>query len=118
MIWVEGFAMGSKLLVIIATGEREKALAGLMYARNALKNRWLDDVRIVLFGPSEKLAAHDDKVEWFLKEIISESDCFACRVISDKEGVSEKLEEAGIKVEYVGTIVSNAIREGYLPMVW
>ena len=33
--------MSSKLLVIIATGSEEKAVAGLMYARNAIKNRWL-----------------------------------------------------------------------------
>jgi len=110
--------MASKLLVIIATGDREKAIAGLMYTRNVLKSKWLDDVKVVLFGPSEKLAAHDDKVAWFIKEITDESDCFACKAISDKEGVSEKLGEAGVKVEYVGTIVSNAIKDGYLPMVW
>ena len=110
--------MGSKLLVMIATGDREKALAGLMYTRNVLKNKWLDDIRVVFFGPSEKLAAHDDKVAWFIKEITSEVDCFACKAISDKEGVSETLGEIGVRVEYVGTIVSNAIKEGYLPMVW
>jgi hypothetical protein len=110
--------MGSKLLVVIATGDREKAIAGLMYTRNILKNKWLDDVKLVFFGPSEKMAAHDDKVALFIKEITDESDCFACKAISDKEGVSEKLEETGVKVEYVGTIVSNAIKDGYLPMVW
>ena len=110
--------MVSKLLVIIATGDREKAIAGLMYTRNVLKNKWLDHVKVVFFGPSEKLAAHDDKVAWFIKEITDKSDCFACQAISDKEGVSQKLEEAGVKVEYVGTIVSNAIKDGYLPMVW
>jgi len=110
--------MASKLLVIIATCDREKAIAGLMYARNVLKNKWLDDVKVVLFGPSEKLAAYDDKVAWFIKDITARCDCFACKAISDKEGLSERLKEAGVKVEYVGTIVSNAIKEGYLPMVW
>jgi len=110
--------MVSKLLVIIATGDKEKALAGLMYARNILKNKWLDNVKVVFFGPSEKLAALDDEITWFIKDITARSDCFACKAISDKEGLSEKLEEAGVKVEYVGTIVSNAIKEGYLPMVW
>ena len=110
--------MSSKLLVLIATGDREKAIAGLMYARNVLKNKWLDDIKVVFFGPSEKLAAFDSKVAWFIKEISDKSECFACKAISDEEGVSEKLQEAGIKVEYVGTIVSNAIKEGYLPMVW
>jgi hypothetical protein len=110
--------MGSKLLVIIATGNREKALAGLMYARNVLKNKWLDDIKVVFFGPSEKLAVLDEEILGFIKEITAERDCFACEAISDKEGVSEKLGEAGVKVEYVGTIVSDAIKEGYVPMVW
>ena len=118
MIRVEGYAMGSRLLVLIATADREKALAGLMYARNVLKNKGLDGIKVVFFGPSEKLAAFDAEIKWFIKEIADRGDCFACKAISDKAGVSEKLREAGVKVEYVGTIVSNAIREGYQPMVW
>ena len=110
--------MDSKLLVIIATADKAKAIAGLMYARNALKNKWLDDVKVVFFGPSEKLAAENDEVKWFIKEIIKERACFACKAISEKEGVSEKLEEIGIKVEYVGKIVSDTIKEGSIPMVW
>lgn len=31
---------------------------------------------------------------------------------------AEKLREAGVKAEYVGTTVSNAIEDGSLPMVW
>jgi hypothetical protein len=115
---VEGAVIVPKLLIIIATGDREKALAGLMYTRNVLKNKWLDDVKVVFFGPSEKLAVLDDEIGWFVKEITERCECFACKAISDKEGVSERLEVAGVNVEYVGTIVSNAIKEGYLPMIW
>jgi len=89
-----------------------------MYARNVLKNKWLDDVKVVFFGPSEKLAVLDDEIVWFIKEIAARGDCFACKAISDKESLSERLEEAGVKVEYVGTVVSDAIKEGYIPMVW
>jgi hypothetical protein len=110
--------MKSKLLVIIATGDRQKAIAGLMYARNVLNNRWLDDVKVVFLGPSEKLAVTDDGIAWFIKEIVTRGECFACKAISDKEGLSERLEEAGVKVEFVGTTMSDAIKEGYLPMVW
>ncbi|MGD8565349.1 MAG: hypothetical protein PVF96_03270 [Candidatus Bathyarchaeota archaeon] len=110
--------MSSKLLVVIATGDREKAVAGLMYARNVLKYNWLDQVKVVFFGPSEKLAANDKEIQYFMKEIAKETDCFACKAISDKDRVSEKLEEAGVKVEYVGKVVSDAIKEGFHPMVW
>ena len=110
--------MESKLLVIVASGDKDTALAGLMYTRNALVNKWLDRVRVVFFGPSEKLVALHNDVRPFLKEITARCECFACKAISDEEGISERLEEAGVKVEYVGTIVSNALKEGYLPMVW
>ncbi len=110
--------MGDKVLVIVATGDREKALAGLMYARNVLRYKWLEDVRVVFFGPSERLAAIDDEIGWFIKEIAAKRDCYACKAISEKDGVSAKLEEKGMKVEYVGAILSNAIKEGYTPMVW
>jgi len=89
-----------------------------MYARNVLKYKWLEDVRVVFFGPSEKLAATDEEVGWFIKEIAAKGDCYACKAISEKEGVSEILEEAGMIVEYVGATLSNSIKEGYIPMVW
>ena len=110
--------MSSKLLVIIGTGDNDKALAGLMYTRNVLKYKWLDDVKVVFFGPSEQLAAYDDRVRNRAKEVAAMIDCFACKAISDDKGVSEKLTETGIKIEYVGTVVSNLIKEGYIPMVW
>ncbi|UCE44017.1 MAG: DsrE family protein, partial [Candidatus Bathyarchaeota archaeon] len=90
--------MSPKLLVIIATADREKARAGLMYARNVLKNKWLDDVKVVFFGPSEKLAAFDDEIKWFINEIKDRGDCYACKAISDEAGVSKKLREAGVEV--------------------
>ena len=110
--------MGSKLLVVIASGDREKALAGLMYARNVIKYRWLNDAKVVFFGPSEQLVANDEEVANKAKEIAVMTDCFACKAISDEKGVSQSLAEAGIKVEYVGDVISNLIKEGYLPMVW
>ena len=110
--------MSSKVLVIIGSGDKGKALAGLMYARNVLKNKWLDDVKVVFFGPSEQLAAYDNEVRKMVVDIADVSDCFACKAISDNKGVSEKLAQAGMKIEYVGTIISDLIKEGYIPMVW
>jgi len=110
--------MGSKLLVVIASGDRETALAGLMYARNVIKYKWLNDAKVVFFGPSEQLAANDEEVGNKAREIAALTDCFACKAISDEQNVSRNLAETGVKVEYVGDIMSNLIKEGYLPMVW
>lgn len=110
--------MDPKLLTVIATGNKEKALAGLMFTRNAIKYRWLDDVKVVFFGPSEELVVHDERVAHMTEEIAAVTDCFACKYISDEQGVSEDLADVGIRVEYVGTVIADLIKEGYVPMVW
>ena len=110
--------MGSKLLVIIATGDKEKALAGLMYTRNAIRLNWLEMVKVVFFGPSEQLMVHDEEVAETVKDIAAHSAPLACKAISDREGISAEIEDLDVKVEYLGSIISNLIKDSYTPMVW
>ncbi len=110
--------MSSKLLIIIATGEREKALTALMYARNAQRGGQFAEVRVVFFGPVEKLITVDEVVAEKAAEVASGGEALACRAISDREGISDTFERMGVRVEYVGSIISNYITEGYVPMVW
>jgi hypothetical protein len=110
--------MSSKVLIIIGTGEKQKALTGLMYARNAMKRRWLEDVKIVFFGPSEQLIIDDEQVSREVKEIVTMGVTFACKTISDKKSSSDKIEKLGVKVEYIGRYISELIKDGYVPMVW
>jgi hypothetical protein len=110
--------MTEKLLAIIATGDKEKALTGLMYTKNAIKLDWLKDIKVVYFGPSEKLMVEDSQVRDEALDLASLGECFACKAISDRENISDKVDEMGIKVEYVGSIISEYIKQGYVPMVW
>jgi hypothetical protein len=110
--------MASKILVIVATGEKEKLLTALMYARNALKRKWLEDVKVFFFGPSEKLITSDPEVADAVLEIVSLGDSYACKAISDNQEISDKISDLGVRVEYVGSIISSYIKEGYVPMVW
>jgi len=110
--------MRSKLLVIIATKDKEKALSGLMYARNAWGGAWFDDVKVVFFGPSEKLMVNDEEVEEAVKNIKVVGEIFACKAISNRENISEEIEKLGVTVMGVGSVISNFIKDGYVPMVW
>jgi hypothetical protein len=110
--------LSSKLLVVIATGDKAKALTGLMYAKNAIKREWLDDVKVVYFGPSEQLMYNDADVANAAIELASMSESYACKAISDRDGISAKIDGMGVKVEYVGSIISEYIKQGYVPMVW
>lgn len=110
--------MADKVVVIIATGEPEKALTGMMYAKNAAKHNWLEDVKVVYFGPSEKLLIENEKISKYAIEIADITETFACKFLSDEQNISEEISKKNIKVEYVGTIISDLIKDGYETMVW
>jgi len=110
--------MHSKVLVIISSGDREKALTGLMYARNAKERGWMDTVKVIFFGPSENLLVQDEDIQDMAKQISQFEKPVACKFLSDRDGISEKIEEIGVNVDYVGTIISELIKEGYVPMVF
>jgi len=92
---------------------------GLMYARNVVKNEWMREVRLFLFGPSEVQIATDPRLRETVEIIISEGTRpAACKSCSDKYSVSDQLAEIGCDVAYVGDPISTAIRDGFVPMVW
>jgi len=126
--------MSDKLLVIISTGEPAKARAGAMYAVNALKHGWLDDVKLYFFGPAEALLLEDRPLQQYVKEYRElEGTPFACKFLADRVqqrdedeegdadpdiGISENISALGVDVEYVGKPMADLIRQGYVPMVW
>ena len=55
--------MVNKVFTLVCTADREVLLeVGLVYPKNAAKNKWLDEVKVIFFGPSEKLAVYDAEV--------------------------------------------------------
>ena len=110
--------MSSKVMVIISTAEKDKAMTGILYAKNAQKNNWVDDVRVIFFGPFENLVCEDQDVIQAASELLDYQTPIACKTLSDRSGASTKLEELGFNVEYVGALISDSIKAGYVPLVF
>ena len=110
--------MASKVMVIVSTSEKQKALTGIMYAVNAQKNKWVDDIKVIFLGPFENLLCEDEEVVAAASQLLDYETPTACKFLSDRDGISEKLEKIGINVEYVGSIISGYIEEGYSPLVF
>ncbi len=108
----------SKLLIILSTSEREKALTGLMYAKNALKENWIDNIQVIFFGPIENLIIEDEEIKEYAEAIADQTECIACKFLADRDEISDDIEELGMELDYVGSIISEYIKEGYMPMVW
>lgn len=107
-----------KVLVIISSDD-EKALPGFMWALNALKYRWADNVEVILFGPIERAIAKGDErfLSWVekLKELGKLP--LACKRVAELEGFEVSLEKYA-KVEYVGKIIAEYLKEDYVVMTF
>lgn len=112
--------MATKLFVLLCSGDREVALnVGLVYPLNAAKNKWMDEVKVIVFGPSEKLAAYDSEVQDKLRDLKEAGiDVMACKWCADKEKITESIEKAGVRVTYVGTVISQLIKDGWASLTF
>lgn len=100
----------TKVLIWLASADREKLMPGLMWGLNAKRNDWVDEVKIVVFGPSERTVMEDDVLFSMVQEI--EGTMF-CRRVAEMEETVEQLETRGANVAYVGKPIAEAITEGY-----
>lgn len=111
--------MPDKLAVIISSNDEGKARTGLAYAANALKNDWVSDIEMFIFGPAEKLVTENKELQSIVREFkLSEGKVLACKAIADKYNVAEQISDLGIDVQFIGKLVSDKIKEGYVPMIW
>lgn len=111
--------MTDKLLVIISAADPGVARTGMMYAVNALKNLWMDEVKVFFFGPAQELLTRDAELQRLLAEYQSyEETAVACKFIADRDQTAEPTSALGVQVAYVGSMISDFIKDGYVPMVW
>lgn len=103
-----------KLVLLWTSSDRDVALKMVfMYTYNAKKNAWWDDITLVVWGPSAKLLSEDEELQGYMDKIIKAGVTVkACKGCADQYGVSEKLEELGITVLYIGKELTDYIKEG------
>jgi len=112
--------MASKVFVMLSSGDREVVLeVGLVYPLNAKTKGWMEEVKVIIFGPSEKVAANDGEVQARLKELQDTGvEVMACKWCADRMGITGKLEAAGISVVYVGSIISDLLKDGWASLTF
>lgn len=103
-----------KLVVLWTSGDREVALKMVfMYTYNAKTRGWWDDITLVVWGPSAKLLTEDEELQGYMKLIMDAGVTVrACKGCSDQYGISDKLEEMGISVLYIGKELTDYMKEG------
>jgi hypothetical protein len=103
-----------RLVVVWSSADKEVALKMVfMYTYNAKRLDWWEDVTFIVWGPSARLAAEDKEIQDGLAKMKEVGiDLKACKACADQLGVSEKLEQLGIEVKYIGKDLTGFIKEG------
>ncbi|MCL4334624.1 MAG: DsrE family protein [Candidatus Thermoplasmatota archaeon] len=107
----------ARILILISsgTGEKERALAGIMLARNLKAREIVEDVRVIFFGPSEKALASGDRDFLEQYKLLANAGIVAsaCVAIADSEGISNSLKDMGLILEPVSIPIARYASEGY-----
>ncbi len=105
----------SKLAVLWTSADRETALKMVfMYTKNAKKNGWFDEVKLVVWGPSAKLLAEDFELQAYFRSMVQIGvEAIACKACADSYGVSEALEKLGTNVFYIGEAFTQILKDDY-----
>ncbi len=111
--------MIGRLLVVIASPDRDVIRTALMYAVNSKKRGWMDEVETIFFGPSEKTIAKDLGLQKLLNELSKDGfKALACKRVAEELNVVDPLLEIGLNVLYVGKYISDKVKDGFKVMVW
>lgn len=74
-----------------------------MYARNAVLNKWWDQVTVIIWGASAELVSENEMIQKLLRQMMEEGvHLSACKACTDQLGVTQQMQELGIEVKYWG----------------
>ncbi len=104
-----------KLAVLWVSGDlvvAEKSC--LMYTHAAKRNRWFDEVVLIVWGSSSRLLAENEALQEKVKAMIKDGVILeACISCSNMLGVTEELKALGIDVKGMGVPLTNYLKSGY-----
>jgi hypothetical protein len=82
-----------------------------MYAHNAKRLGWWDDVKLVVWGPSSALLAGDESLQSYMEPMKNDGLVLqACRACAEMHGATGVLEGLGIDVIYMGEPLTEMIK--------
>lgn len=108
-------SIDNTLIVLWTSPDREVALKmAFMYTYNSKIKGWWDEVTLIVWGPSAKLLTEDAELQDYLKRIQSVGiEVVACKACTDSYGITEKLQDFGIDVKYMGQPLTHLLKAGY-----
>ncbi|WP_297089683.1 DsrE family protein [uncultured Draconibacterium sp.] len=105
----------NKLAVLWTSGDPDVAeKMAFMYTYNAKKQGWFEEVVLIIWGPSAKLAAENEMIQEYIKKMqeagVKTEACLYCAKMYDAD---KKLAELGVDVKGMGIPLSEYLKGGW-----
>jgi len=105
----------NKLAVLWTSGDPEVAEKMVfMYTLNAKRQAWFDEVVLIIWGPSAKLAVENEMIKAYINKMqeagVKTEACLYCAKMYE---VNEKLAEMGVDVKGMGVPLSEYLKSGW-----
>jgi hypothetical protein len=107
-------ADSNRLAIVWTSGDPDVAhRMTLMYANGAQSRGWFDEVRLVIWGPSQRLVVSDKDIRAYIERLIETGVIVqACLACADSYGIADDLRAiSGVEVKYMGQPLSDFIKD-------
>ena len=103
-----------KVLLIIVSGD-EKADLGLRFAYNSVESGRFEDLKIVLFGPSQRrVLSYEGEMKKIFDELRRRGVIdAACVNVARSLGIETHLRDLGLNLEPIGNRIAYFLEKGY-----
>ena len=105
----------SRLAVIWSSADPDVAKrVCFMYTHAAKKQKWFDEVTLIVWGPSARLLAGDKDLQAEVKAMAADGvNVVACQACADSYGVTPQLRALGVEVKYMGKPLTDMLKDGW-----
>ncbi|HUV41960.1 MAG TPA: DsrE family protein [Sedimentisphaerales bacterium] len=105
----------SRLAVLWTSADADVARnVCFMYTHAAKKQKWFDEVKLIVWGPSARLLAGDKDLQEQVKQMIADGVILqACVMCADRYGASEALRKLGIEVRGMGKPLTEILKSDW-----
>ncbi|MCL5442180.1 MAG: hypothetical protein M1603_00645 [Candidatus Marsarchaeota archaeon] len=100
----------TKVLAIVTSADKDKIELALGFSRRRKESG--DDIRVLFFGPSEKMVAENAELQELVKKVSAVIPPKACIFVAQSSGVEDKL-KSHMELLPAGKYITSSIDEGY-----
>ncbi|MHA1585193.1 MAG: DsrE family protein [Promethearchaeota archaeon] len=111
----------NRMFIIVSNADpRIMTDVAFPYVRNASRNGWMNSIRLILWGPSQKSIVQALELKAAIMDLLKEDhvEIWACKQCSEDYQISDKLEQLGVIIKYIGEDISEMLKEGWYQLTF